>query len=301
MAKKSRNARRDTQRALAAMRREQQQRRQRLVLFGSAVGLVLVVLVVLIVVRVVGGGLSTGGSAPSELAPSSVAQAVTAVPGSVLDAVGVGTVSTSPKVITGNQPALTSDGKPLVVYLGAEYCPYCAAERWAMVVALSRFGSFSNLGATHSASGDVYPNTATLSFHGATYTSNYLEFQGVEMQSNQRSGDSYATLDTPTAAQQKLLQTYNAPPYVSADAAGAIPFIDFGNRYLISGSSYGPQLLAGMSANQIATALSDPVSPVAMAVDGTANAITAVLCKLTGGQPAEVCASKAVTSFQGKL
>jgi hypothetical protein len=301
VAKKDRDARRDTQRALAAMRREQQQRRQRLVVFGSVVGLVLVVLVALIVVRVVGGGRTSGGSAATELAPGSVAHAVSAVPGSVLDSVGVGAVSTLPKVIASNQPALTSDGKPLVVYLGAEYCPFCAAERWAMVVALSRFGSFSNLGATHSASGDVYPNTATLSFHGATYTSNYLVFQGVEMQSNERSGNSYATLDTPTAAQQKLLQTYNAPPYVSADAAGAIPFIDFGNRYLISGSSYGPQVLAGMSGEQIATALSDPVSPVAMSVDGAANAITTVLCKLTAGQPSEVCASKAVTSFQGKL
>ncbi len=53
------------------------------------------------------------------------------------------------------------------------------------------------------------------------------------MQSNVRSGNSYAALDTPTAAQQQLLQTYNAPPYVSADSAGAIPFIDFGNRYLV--------------------------------------------------------------------
>jgi hypothetical protein len=170
-----------------------------------------------------------------------------------------------------------------------------------MVVALFRFGSFTNLGATHSASEDIYPNTATLSFHGATYSSNYLDFQGVETQTNQRSGNTYTTLDTPTAAQAQLAQKYNAPPYVSSAAAGAIPFVDFGNRYLISGASYGPQILAGMSSEQIASALSDPTNPVAVAVDGTANAITAVLCKLTNGRPGSVCTSKAVTAFQGKL
>jgi thiol-disulfide isomerase/thioredoxin len=226
---------------------------------------------------------------------------VSSVPANTLDAVGAGTVSTLPVAITGNQPALTANGKPLVVYLGAEYCPYCAAERWAMVVALFRFGSFTNLGATHSASEDIYPNTATLSFHGATYSSNYLDFQGVETQTNQRSGNTYTTLDTPTVAQAQLAQKFNAPPYVSSAAAGAIPFVDFGNRYLISGASYGPQILAGLSSGQIASALSDPTNPVAMAVDGTANAITAVLCKLTNGQPASVCTSKAVTAFQGKL
>jgi hypothetical protein len=60
-----------------------------------------------------------------------------------------------------------------VLYAGAEYCPFCAAERWALATALSRFGTFTNLGTTASAGGQEYaPNTATLSFHGATYTSN---------------------------------------------------------------------------------------------------------------------------------
>jgi hypothetical protein len=32
-----------------------------------------------------------------------------------------------------------------MLYIGAEYCPYCAAERWPLVMALSKFGTFSNL------------------------------------------------------------------------------------------------------------------------------------------------------------
>jgi hypothetical protein len=29
-----------------------------------------------------------------------------------------------------------------VVFVGAEYCPYCASERWPLVMALSKFGTF---------------------------------------------------------------------------------------------------------------------------------------------------------------
>src|SRR5205823_15010475 len=36
-------------------------------------------------------------------------------------------------------------GKPEVLYIGAEYCPFCAAERWSLVYALARFGTFKGL------------------------------------------------------------------------------------------------------------------------------------------------------------
>ena len=170
-----------------------------------------------------------------------------------------------------------------------------------MVAALSRFGTFSNLGQTHSSSTDIYPNTPTLSFHGATYTSQYLTFQGVETSSNVRQGDSYAPLDSLTSQQSQLLRTYNAPPYVAAGSAGSIPFIDFGNKFISSGASISPQLLAGKSASDISAALADPSSPIAQAIDGSANAFTAAICQLTGGQPGAVCGSTAVAAYQGKL
>ena len=74
--------------------------------------------------------------------------------------------------------------------MGAEYCPYCAAERWGMIVALSRFGTFTGLQTTHSAAKDgagnaeVYPNTATWTFVHSSYTSKYLTFTPVEMNTN---------------------------------------------------------------------------------------------------------------------
>ena len=85
-------------------------------------------------------------------------------------------------------------------------------ERWALVLALSRFGSFSDLGLTTSSSTDVYPNTPTFSFHGSTYSSQYLAFDGVETTSNVPNADGYAALDTPTAEEQALQGKYDAPP-----------------------------------------------------------------------------------------
>jgi hypothetical protein len=88
---------------------------------------------------------------------------------------------------------------------------------------------------------------------------------------------------------------------VSSSSQGSIPFVDIGNKYLISGASYSPQVLQGKSWSQIAAALDNPSSPITQAVNGTANMITAAVCKTTGGQPANVCTSKAVTSAEGKL
>jgi hypothetical protein len=193
------------------------------------------------------------------------------------------------------------NGLPLVTYLGAEYCPFCAGERWPLIVALSRFGTFSGLQQSHSASDDVYPNTPTFSFAGSTYTSPYLEFNPVELQSNVRAGNSYQQLQTPTPAQTNLLRMYDAPPYVPASAAGSIPFIDFAGQYLASGASYDVGTLRGMTQEQIAAALADPSTPQAQAILGSANALTAAICTATGNQPADVCSDPAVASLQASL
>ena len=88
---------------------------------------------------------------------------------------------------------------------------------------------------------------------------------------------------------------------MSADAAGAIPFLDIANRYVMSGASYNPSVLQGKPGIDIADLLSTPDDPVAKAIDGSANAFTAALCDVTGGQPGAVCTSSAVTAYQAKL
>jgi hypothetical protein len=289
-------------RKAAELRAQQarQARNRRLVVAGSAVTTVLVVLGVLVAVGLTRGtptsspAAGTGGPAPA-----AVVGTVTTVPPSVLAAVGAGGTKQSLFALDGRP--LRSGGKPLVLYVGAEYCPFCAAERWPVVVALSRFGTWSRLGATTSAADDVYPNTPTFSFHGASFASPYLTFEGVETQTNKRSGTGYESLDTLTPEQRRIFETYNAPPYVPASAAGSIPFIDLAGRYGVSGSGYDPAVLQGKTLEQIAEEVHAGTGPAGRAILGHANRITAAVCAVTGGRPADVCAAAPVAALTKDL
>ena len=286
-------------RAELAAAEASRQRRQRLIRVIAPVAVVLAVVAVFVVVKVSVGGNTVKSGQKTTTAQNGVIKDVTTVPAAVLNTVGVGSATVSPKPIKSDP--LTQDGKPLVLYIGAEYCPFCATERWGVTVALSRFGTFTNLGQTTSSPSDVYPSTASLSFHGATFTSPTVAFTGKETESNQASHGSYATLDALTAAEQTTLSTYDAPPYVSSDSKGAIPFIDIGGKYMISGASFSPQALHGKTHAQIAAALADPTSPIAQGVDGTANLVTAAICQTTSQRPAAVCQSAGVTKATAKL
>jgi hypothetical protein len=177
-----------------------------------------------------------------------------------------------------------------VLYLGAEFCPFCAAQRWPLIVALSRFGTFEGLGVSYSSTSDVYPDTPTFTFFGSTYSSDVLAFTAVETATNEPDGNGgYTPLQTPTAAQFAAVQELNPK--------GGIPFVDFAGRFAISGASFDPAVLQGMAANDVAVALSDPTSAVAQNVLGRANMITATLCELTDGRPTAVCSSPAVQAF----
>ena len=146
------------------------------------------------------------------------------IPSSQLSAASAGGTSYFSTV---NGTALTASGKPEVLFVGANYCPFCAAQRWAMVNALSRFGTFTGLTTTHSSSTDSYPNTPTYTFYRSTYTSNYITFTPVEETSNEPDGNGgYKTLQTPTSAQQALLQAYDP----GTGQGGAIPFLDLGQQ-----------------------------------------------------------------------
>jgi thiol-disulfide isomerase/thioredoxin len=232
-------------------------------------------------------------------APASLVKKVTTIPASVTNQVGAGTVTGLPTKLPG-PPLLTASGKPRIIYMGAEYCPYCATERWAMVNALSRFGTFSNLKITSSAavttegSPEVFPNTPTFSFYGATYKSDYIQFEPVEQQNN-----SYGQLETPTAEQNDLLNKYDAPPY--SDTAGAIPFIDFANQYVSTGATYDAGVLANNTHAQIADAMNDPTTAIAKGSLGAANVLTATICKTTDNKPANTCNEGAIQAIQSQL
>jgi len=201
----------------------------------------------------------------------------------------------------GSPPFLTgSNGKPECFYAGAEYCPYCAAERWSVVVALSRFGNFSKLNQTTSSSSDIYPNTSTFTFYQSAYTSRYIDFVSMEGNTNQPDGSGgYTVLQTPTAEQQKLIDTYDAPPYLSS--AGSIPFIDIANQYLMQGANFDPQVLSGLSWQEIANELSNPNSNVTKDIVGSANYLTAAICQVTKQQPGTVCTAAPIPQIEQSL
>ncbi len=274
----------------------------------GAVGLVIVVVAVLVIVKVTGGSNATTGNGsgpiPVTPAPASVVHDVTSIPASVFNAVGVtapGSVSlTAPHVITG-QPALTLGGHtPAMLYYGAEYCPFCAAERWAVVAALSRFGTWSGLQITGSSPTDVAANTHTFSFRSAVFTSKYITFQAVEACTNIAGPVSlgcsgYTVLQKPNKEQQAVLNKYALPPYAPNDTQGiAFPYMDIDNKVIVSGASYLPQILQGLTWQQIASVLSDPTNTVTQAIVGTANYLSAGICASTGQQPANVCSSAGV-------
>jgi hypothetical protein len=280
----ARRAQESSARQKAAAARAAQQRRERRRRLWLIVGSTVAVLAVMGAIVAVGVTSSHSKKAATgrPAAATSVVNAVTGVPASTLDAVGTGTLTAAPKAI--HDAALTSGGKPQVLFVGAEFCPYCAAERWSIVQALSRFGTFSGLKSIHSSPTDTFPNTATFSFYGATYTSATLGFTGREVETV-----SGASLDAPSQAETALWHKYTGNP-------GSFPFLDIGGRYVVTGPSYDPGVLKGLTDQQIAAALADPSSPVAKAIDGTANVLTAAICKTTNNQPSAVCSAAGVTA-----
>jgi hypothetical protein len=298
MSKASRIKERTAREKIAAQREaaRRAESRRRLFITGGSVLAVLVVVVALIVGRALNSSTPTpaAGSPAGTVLPASVAKDVTSVPASTLDTIGKGSIpsmTAAPAKLLNGTP-LTSNGKPEMLYIGAEFCPYCAAMRWSMAIALSRFGTLSPLHGIHSATTvpgggtEAYPNTATLTFYKSGYTSPYLSFVPVENEKIDHS-----LLQTPTAQEQALWTKYNPNSY---------PFIDVGNKYMFT-VIYNPQVLAGKSWSQIAAALKDPSTPIAKSVDGAANYLTAAICKTTNNMPSAVCTSRAVTAAAGGL
>jgi thiol-disulfide isomerase/thioredoxin len=301
MGKAERNRRQSAQEKIAAQRaaaRRAERRRRGLIVGGSVVAVIAIVAAFVLVKTLSTPSSSAAGTPASTAIASNVVSNVTSVPASALDAVGTGsTYKGAIQVIKGGAP-LTSGGKPQVVYVGAEFCPYCAAERWAMAIALSRFGTFSNLHFIHSAPApEIYPNTPSLTFYKSAYTSKYLVFSATEQQTV-----NHTALENLTSLDNQLMGKYDVPPFVpSSQDDGSFPFVDFGNKYVIDGASYSPQVLAGATWSQVAAALKNPSSPIAKGVDGAANLITAAICKITNGKPANVCTSAAVTVASGAI
>ncbi|MCL5947912.1 MAG: DUF929 domain-containing protein [Actinobacteria bacterium] len=187
---------------------------------------------------------------------------------------------------------------PVVTFVGSEYCPYCEAASWPLVLALSRFGTFRKLGIAGSSSAEVFPSISGFSFYRLAYTSKYVDFTGVEEASSTPSSNPYngfTTMNSPSESLSSLLQRYDKPPYVAQTDAGALPFLDISNQVIVAGPMFPAGLLQAKSYSTITNDIAGPSKSIAgQAIITSANLITASICAVTGTKPAVVCSSPAI-------
>lgn len=207
------------------------------------------------------------------------------IPTSTFASIGAGSTTNPPKPMS-SPKAETKDGKPVITYVGAEFCPFCAMERWSLVLALNRFGSFSGLQPDVSTAQDNPANIPTMTFRKATYKSKYLDFNAYETQD--REGNQ---LQTPPQSVTSIMQRENP--------GGGIPWMDFGGKMTSNGSTYQAAEMSNKSSDWVISQLKKPDSDLAKGIIGAANTLTATMCQLTDGEPTKVCQAKGVIAASG--
>jgi hypothetical protein len=180
-------------------------------------------------------------------------------------------------------------GKPVLLFVGAQYCPFCAAERWAVVKALSRFGSWSGLAAGHSSSGESgFGDVPTYVLLQARYHSLYVAFDHKDVADN--AGN---TLQHLSPVEQTYFNRY--------DPAGSIPLV-YVDGYAMSGSGYSPAELQGGAFAHVQSELRrNGNAPYVGDINGEANLLTAFLCHGDGNRPQTACKSPVIRSIERSL
>jgi hypothetical protein len=241
-------------------------------------GILLVVVIAVGTFFIIANSPGNGKTGPTD---PGILKKVTTVKQSVFADVKTGGIQDVLQPPPGNPPVLTGPhGKPEVFFYGAEFCPFCAAERWSVTVALSRFGTFQQLPLIVSGESSI----STFTFHGSKYSSDYIDFVPLEAEDNARQ-----PLETPSAAQQQLLKQYNVTGF---------PFVDIADKYIAANAVFDPNLLQGHSQQDIADKLSDPTQDVTQKIVGAANYFTAAICITTNNQPASVCNSDPIPNIR---
>ncbi len=187
-----------------------------------------------------------------------------------------------------DEPLKRQSGKSLVFFMGAGFCPFCAAERWAIVNALSYFGKWDGLVETASADHDEkYLKIPTVSFAHAKYESDYIEFVGRETADR-----NFEPLQELREKDFEILDTYN-PDQI-------IPFLLLDGQFMQVGAGYSPQILEGMNHAKVKAELANPASPVGKAMKTEVDNIAALICKSIGCK-AGACNSENIKTLVGKI
>jgi Domain of unknown function (DUF929) len=258
-------------------------------------GLVVVVITGFVLVGIFGGA----GSSPVAMTegtyrlPAALVSEVTDIPvRALVTNAETGSVGRAapPEKLPPNAAYLRSGGRPEIMYIGAEFCASCAGERWALVMALSKFGTFKNLRGTTSSTADVHPGGPTFSFYGATYASRYLSFVTDEENPSavQQSSSSFGSVQTLTEEEHNIITAWDVAPYTTE--SGSIPFVDIGGEFLLTGAQYDASATSQMSFGTAAGAMTSGKSTISKDVDAAAGYLVGDFCALTREQPSSVCA-----------
>ncbi|MGB9168189.1 MAG: DUF929 family protein [Nitrososphaeraceae archaeon] len=168
--------------------------------------------------------------------------------------------SFSPKIILGKFMHIndsswkTISGKKLIFFLGAGFCPYCAAERWAIVEGLRKFAEWKELIENHSAStNEKFLNIATFDFSHFKYESSFVEFRGNEIADRDSKGKEILE-----KIDKEILETYN-PDHL-------IPFLLIDGQFMQFGTGINPESLEKLNHEEIRKMISDENSVVGKSI-----------------------------------
>ena len=187
------------------------------------------------------------------------------------------------KFVEVSKESTKRNGKLLVFFMGAEYDPFSAAERWAVVRALQKFGQWNGLKQTMSAARDEpFLNLPTYDFTEATYTSAHIEFVARELKDRE-----FKPLQKLLKTEEKFVRKFNPEK--------EIPYLLVGGRFMQIGAGFTPKIFIGHTFRQTETELKKIESDIRKTIDAEGNIIAALLC--ASGLPPELCKETGVAEL----
>lgn len=187
-----------------------------------------------------------------------------------------------------DQSLKRASGKSLVYFMGAGFCPFCAAERWAIVKALECFGEWNGLVTDKSAGHDEkYLNVPTFNLARAKYSGNSIEFVCKETADH-----NFEPLQELDDSDYEILDMFNPDQM--------IPFLLIDGQYMQVGAGFSPDLIQNMSHDQVQAELDRPDSAIGKAIRAEMDNITALVCKSIGGK-GNACDSEPIKTLVRKL
>jgi Domain of unknown function (DUF929) len=229
-----------------------------------------------------------------------------------------GTLNNSVGIKTTKVPLFVVNGKPSVLYVGSITCIWCAANRWSMALALSRFGNFTYLFKGYSSLNDgdaptlywapMHYESTSITF-GSFYNSNYVNFLPIEEAAPITGGFSLQPL---SAIQQNVNQTGNLAyrdevRYIIAlNSFGGTPYTVWGNYVAAGadarafGNSSQSMSLLNMTHQQLLQQIARPSSQLGWTEYAGADYYAAMICKSINNT-APVCGLPAIRTIESAL